>query len=55
MLVVEFQTLTLAVVPLEDPVTISLNTKSPEELRFGSETVTSGSITYPNPAFKILM
>ena len=45
------QTLTLPVAPLEDPVTISLNSKSPTESDPGASTVIVGVITYPCPEF----
>ena len=48
-LVVEFHDLTLAVVPLIDPVTISLNIKSPIDDIDGFEIVIVGAILYPNP------
>ena len=49
-LVVEFQDLTLAVTPVVDPVTVSLNIKSPLEIEDGSEIVISGASIYLFPA-----
>ena len=46
-LVVASHVLTLAVVPLEDPVIISLNTNVPVPALSGFDNVTSGVITYP--------
>ena len=50
--VVPFQVLTLAVTPLVCPVTISLNTNVPVDVREGSENVmlTTSLVVYPEPA-----
>ena len=45
--------MTLAVVPLIDPVTISLNVNEPVEVRSGSEIVMVGRAVYPAPDVKI--
>ena len=42
--------LTLAVVPLEEPVTISLNANVPEPELSGFQTTTVGATEYPRPA-----
>jgi hypothetical protein len=51
----ELNTLTLAVVPLEDPVTISLNWNVPDPDPSASPIVTVGGITYPKPPSVILI
>ena len=48
--VVAFQVLTLAVVPLEDPVTISLNANVPDPELSGLPTEIVGVVEYPRPA-----
>ncbi len=55
-LVITFQDLTLAVVPLVEPVTISLKTKVPTPTICGGfAIVIIGDVVYPNPAFVILI
>ena len=55
-LVMTFQDLTLAVVPLVEPVTISLKTKVPTPTICGGfAIVIIGDVVYPNPAFVILI
>ena len=51
----EFQTLTLAVVPLVPPVIISLNANSPVPLAPGSEILIVGAVLYPKPELVILI
>ena len=49
-LVVQFHILTLAVVPLDDPVTISLKTNVPDPVLSEFPTTTFGATEYPRPA-----
>ena len=51
-LVSEFQVLTLAVVPLEDPVTISLKENVPEPELSGLPITSVGATEYPTPVFE---
>ena len=52
LLVSEFQILTLAVVPLEDPVTISLKENVPEPELSGLPITSVGATEYPTPVFQ---
>ena len=52
-MVVEFHVLTLPVVPLEDPVTISLNANVPDPVLSEFPTTIVGATEYPRPAFVI--
>lgn len=53
--VVLFQVLTLATVPLVDPVTVSLKVKLPVDAKDGFEIVTVGATLYPRPALMMLI
>ena len=52
-LVEAFQDLTIAVVPLLDPVIVSVSIKLPLPLLYGEPIVTVGASVYPAPAFVI--